>query len=159
LKQLTLVRHAHAEATGPQSNDFDRVLTRRGREDAADLAQRLLERGVIPDLLIASTARRATQTAQILARSFNLAENILKREDRLYLAQAQDILQMTREVEPEVRHLMIVGHNPGLSQLLAYLAPDSGTEQLATATAVTLAFDAQAWAGIHPGPTAKDKVS
>jgi len=152
MKRLTLVRHAKAEGKGPHSRDFERALTRRGHEEAEALAQRLLEHALIPDLLIASPAQRTKQTAEILALKLGLAADRLQHEKRLYLADSQDLLRVVQSAAPKAQHLMIVGHNPGLSELATFLTSGALPDELATGEACSMTFMVQAWSDIRPDP-------
>ncbi len=151
MKRLTLVRHANASWKNSKSSDFDRSLTRRGQAEAEALARHLLERKLVPDLMMASAAQRARQTGEILARELELPVNTVKFEEQLYLAQPTDILQVIRSVGPKVRHLTVVGHNPGISECARLLAPQARLAEFETAAACTMTFDAQAWREVAPG--------
>lgn len=151
MKRLTLVRHANAAWKESQSSDFDRPLTRRGQSQAQSLARHLRDAALIPDRMMASAAQRAKQTADILARQLEIPAHSVKHDEGLYLAQAPDILRVAKSLGPKVRHLMIVGHNPGISELAKLLAPDAGLEDLGTAVACTMRFDVQTWAQLTPG--------
>jgi phosphohistidine phosphatase len=148
VRRLTLVRHAKAEPIHPQISDFDRALTHRGLQEAERLARHLSVCNFVPDLLLTSPAQRTKQTAEILMRELALPANYAQHEESLYLAPALDMLKVARSPGPQVRHLMIVGHNPGISELAKLLAPDAGLDELATATAFTMMFDVPAWPGI-----------
>lgn len=151
MKRLTLVRHANATWKDPQPSDFDRPLTRRGQSEAAVLAKILLRDGLTPDFLMSSSAQRARQTAEILIRELALPGNSARYDETLYLAQPAQILQVVRSPGPKIEHLMIVGHNPCLSDLARQLAPRADVPELDTATACTMTFDVATWAGIAPG--------
>lgn len=155
MKRLTLVRHANAAWKNPQSSDYDRPLTRRGQSEATVLG-RLLARGKLtPDFLISSSAQRARQTTEILARELTLPANTLRFEETLYLAEAAQILEVARSPGPKLSHLMIVGHNPCISELARQLAPRADIAELDTATACTMSFEIATWLEIAPG-TATD---
>jgi phosphohistidine phosphatase len=155
MKRLTLVRHAHAAVKNAHTSDFERPLSRKGTAEAEALARHLLDLKLIPQLLIASLAQRAKQTAEILARELKLISNNLKFEERLYLAPAQEILPLVRSIGPKVPHLMIVGHNPGLSDLAKLLAPQTLSGELATASACDLTFNVEAWPAVAPDTLAE----
>ena len=135
--------------------DFDRPLNRRGTNEAESTAKRLLERKLTPDLLIASAARRAQQTADIIGREHAMSARRVKHDEHLYLASADDILKVIKATGPKVQHLALVGHNPGLSDLARALAPDAVANGLATGAALTMTFNIRTWNGIAPG-AAKD---
>jgi len=92
MKRLTLMRHADARWSDPGTPDLERPLNRRGTGAAETMARRLLELELIPDLVLASPARRTQQTAEILARELSLPPRRVLREDLLYLASAAEML-------------------------------------------------------------------
>ncbi|MBW2231005.1 MAG: histidine phosphatase family protein [Deltaproteobacteria bacterium] len=126
-KHLTLIRHAKASVNHRGGRgDFDRPLAERGERDAKRMATRLAAIGFAPDLLVSSAAERALQTAhEIAGRIDDLAESIVTRDD-MYLASARALLDIVRETEAGVRHLVLVGHNPGLSDLWDWLVDERG---------------------------------
>ena len=83
MKRLTVMRHADARWQDPATDDFARPLNRRGLSGAEAIAKRLLELEFVPDRLLASTARRAEQTADIVARELSLSVRHVQREERL----------------------------------------------------------------------------
>jgi phosphohistidine phosphatase len=148
VRRLTLMRHANAQWKDPQIADFDRPLNRRGTAEAEAMGRRLIELKLIPTILLTSTARRAEQTADIVARELGMAARSRRSEESLYLAAAEDILCLVQATGPRIPHLMIVGHNPGITEVANLLAPAQSTEALATAAIRTFTFDARIWADV-----------
>jgi phosphohistidine phosphatase len=151
VKRLTLMRHADAQWKDPQICDFDRPLNRRGNSEAEAMSRRLGELGLIPTVLLTSSARRAQQTADIVARELRVAARNMRSEGALYLASAQDILRVVHNTGPHIPHLMIVGHNPGITEIANLFAPESRIEYLATAAMCSLTFDARSWEDVEAG--------
>lgn len=111
----------------------------------------LAGRGPAPDLLVTSPARRTRQTADALALAMGIPAYRMQDERRLYLAPAETILEHIRLTEPSVQHLMIVGHNPGLSDLASWLAgPGRITTGLSTGSAYILTFESESWSDVAP---------
>ncbi len=139
---LILLRHAKTEATASSGRDFDRALTERGWRDAALIGQALAERGLAPDLVLVSTARRAMQTCEAAAPAFPDAET--RFDPGLYHA-SPIRLDMTARAEAG-RRLMIVAHNPGLHDYALELAAgQEGMSQLGGfPTAAAAVFDIDA---------------
>jgi phosphohistidine phosphatase len=105
----------------------------------------------VPDLLLASPARRAQQTAETIARKLELPPRRVKTAEHLYLAPPDDILTLVRATGPRVQHLGIVGHNPGISELAKLLGPvDAVIVELVTGAACTLTFPMRSWSAIAP---------
>jgi phosphohistidine phosphatase len=143
------MRHANAQWKDPQIADFDRPLNRRGNSEAEAMGRRLMELRLIPTILLASTARRAEQTADIVARELGVAARNRRSEESLYLAPAEDILRVVQTTGPRIPHLMIVGHNPGITEVANLFAPTRGIEDLATAAMCTFTFDSRSWADVQ----------
>jgi phosphohistidine phosphatase len=143
VKRLTLVRHGNADWKDPRMADFQRPLNKRGSKEVESMARRLRDLDLIPDLLIASTAERTRHTADLLAKV--LAPKRVQSEERLYLAPVADVLHLIQQTGPLVAHLMIVGHNPGLSELAKILAPDPSVSELTTAAACSVVFKSDRW--------------
>jgi len=142
MDRLILLRHGKAEAEAPTGQDFDRVLTGRGRRDAALIARELAEAGQTPDLVLVSPAARAKQTWEEAAPFFPEAQ--AQWVPALYHIDPQGILDLAFEQAP--RAVMVVGHNPGLGELAAYLAQEAGGGQLMsfpTAAAAVVDFAAE----------------
>ena len=148
MKRLTLMRHANAQWKDPQLSDFDRPLNRRGTSEAEAIGRRLLELKLSPSAVLTSTARRAQQTAEIVVRELGLTARSVRTEEALYLAPAEEILRFVHETGPRIPHLMIVGHNPGITEVSNLLAPDLGLSDLSTAALCSLTFDVKSWADV-----------
>jgi len=151
VKRLTLMRHGNAEWKDPDIPDFERTLNRRGTSEAEGMSRRLSELGLVPTLLMFSPARRAQQTADIVTRELGIPPRHRRSEESLYLAEAKDILQVVKGTGPRIPHLMIIGHNPGLSDVVRLLAPDVANPELGTGASRTLTFDARTWSAIDAG--------
>jgi phosphohistidine phosphatase len=142
------MRHGNANWKDPEVADFERPLNRRGSAETQAMARRLGELEFIPALLIASPAQRSRQTAEILMRELELAARQVRYEEGLYLAQADDILRFIHATGPRVSHLLIVGHNPGISRLAHQLGAACGANDLDTAAICSMTFDTRAWSGV-----------
>jgi phosphohistidine phosphatase len=151
MKRLTLMRHGNALWKDPQISDFDRPLNRRGASEAEAISRRLIELKLIPTLLLTSSAVRAQQTADIVARELGVSTRNRYSEESLYLAPAADILRVVQSTGPRVPHLMIVGHNPGITEIANLLAPTRPIGELATAAVCSLTFDARSWSHVQAG--------
>lgn len=150
MKRLTLMRHANAQWKDPQISDFDRPLNRRGLSEAEAMSRRFIELKLIPTIVLTSSARRALQTAEIVARELGVPPRNMRTDESLYLAPAADILRLIQTTGPRIPHLVIIGHNPGITDVINLLAPSSHVD-LATAAMCSLTFDARTWAEVKPG--------
>jgi phosphohistidine phosphatase len=144
------MRHGDARWQDPALSDLERPLSRRGNSATESMARRLLELQLVPDLLLASPARRTQQTADILARALALPARRVLREEGLYLASAADLLKVAQATGPRVAHLLVVGHNPGISELVQLLVPRGEEDGLSTAAVCSISFAAEEWTAIAP---------
>lgn len=152
MKRLTLMRHADAQWKDPEVDDFARPLNRRGTNEAEAIARRLQELTLVPDLIVTSPARRAAQTAETIARELALLPRTIRYEEPLYLGGAQDILRLVRDIGPRVTHLLLIGHNPGISEAVHILSPRrEDMSGLATGGLCTMTFEIEQWTAVAPG--------
>ena len=151
--RLTLLRHGHAEPIAGAADDFARQLTARGRVEATGVGARLALAGLVPDLVLASTARRTQATAQLMAAACSIAKDRLECRDELYNASAETIWQVAATQAGRARHVLVVGHNPGISQLASRLtARTAGLPRrvdLPPAGLVTATWHHPAWANLE----------
>jgi len=127
---LTLVRHAHAEWPGYSGRDIDRPLNNGGPDRARDTARAIRSAGLRPDVILCSPARRTRETADILARELELATGAMLVDDRLYNASADALESAALEAATGHAHVLMVGHNPGISELARRLSGDSRREPM-----------------------------
>ena len=114
-KRLALVRHAKSSWADPALADHDRPLNARGRRAAALVGEHLRAEGMEPDLVLCSSATRARQTLEL----FELAPATdIVIEDQLYGAAARELLVRMRRIPARVGSAMVIGHNPGLEELV-----------------------------------------
>ena len=152
MRRLTLMRHADARWNDPALPDLERPLNRRGAAAAEAMARRLLELELVPDLLLASPARRTQQTAEIVARELSLAPRRVVREEALYLASAPDMLKLVQHTGPRIAHLLLIAHNPGVSELAQLLSTKGGAHALVAGAVCSIAFNTAQWSAIAGAP-------
>lgn len=151
MKRLTLVRHAHAKVQAGPITDFERPLSRRGKAEAKATAANLCKQGLVPDLMLSSSAARTLQTARIFVRELKISARHIREEEQLYLAAPEAILQLIHATGPRIEHLMIIGHNPGVSALANALAPQAALGEFAPAAACTMQVDVRSWSAVTGG--------
>ena len=144
MKILTLVRHAKSSWQDSSVPDRERPLNRRGEHDAPLMGQRLITAGIRPSLIICSPAVRAWSTAKILAQEIGYPIEFLQRENGLYLASLEQLLDVLVAQDAEFNNLLLVGHNPGLTAFANYLVPGL-TSNLPTAGVVAVSFEQPDW--------------
>ncbi|MFK5985035.1 MAG: histidine phosphatase family protein [Pseudomonadota bacterium] len=122
-KELLLLRHAKSDWNG-HTSDFNRPLKKRGKSNAKQMGLWLAEQNLIPDLIITSPAIRALHTAQIICKFMQISESTIEQEKLLYLADESDWLTVLSTIPLSINRLMLVGHNPGMENLLSYFVPN-----------------------------------
>jgi len=152
VKRLTLFRHAKSSWNDPRLPDNERPLSSRGERDAPAMTARLAARGERPDLILTSHALRATATARVIAQGLGCPDDIVRIDRRLYLAPPQVLLDVLREQDDADHHVLVVGHNPGLTEAANRLLPTLACDNLPTSAVVAIAVDTDRWAEL--GPTA-----
>jgi phosphohistidine phosphatase len=148
MKTLLLLRHAKSSWDEPSLRDFDRPLAPRGKRDAPRIGKALSERGPLPDLAISSPAARTRATIKAVMASARL-EAELQVEECVYGASSAELIKLIRRLPGEKACVMIVGHNPGLEDLVARLTAE--TERMPTAALACVEFQIDRWKDIEDG--------
>ena len=146
MNTLLILRHAKSSWKQPGLADHDRPLNKRGLRDAPRMGQLLREAGLVPDRIVSSTAERARTTAELAAAAAGFSGPV-QHSRRLYLATAADILEVLGQAGGDAAKLLVVGHNPGLEELLAALT--GGAEALPTAALVQVELDLRSWSKLE----------
>jgi phosphohistidine phosphatase len=149
-RRLTLLRHGKAEAADAYPEDFERPLTHRGGIEAQEMAKRLVHRNLIPDLILVSPAERAWSTAEIIAAACELDPKQVQCARELYLATPEKTWLLLAHRASSLSHIMICGHNPGLSHLASRLGPKPQTRELPTAGIASAVWHHAEWATLQP---------
>lgn len=154
-RQLLVMRHAKSDRAGESGDDFARPLAKRGLKDAPRIGQWLLANDLLPDHLLASPAVRARETALAVAGALGLPAESVHFDERLYLAGCERLLEVVAEAPAKARRLLLVGHNPGLDELVEYLAEDpparsTGGKLMTTAALACFETD-ESWRRLSPG--------
>jgi len=156
LKLLGLFRHAKSDWHDPRARDFDRPLNERGRRGAAIMGRHIAEHGVKWDRVLASPAVRCAETIEIACHATGRPVAV-NWDRRIYLASSATLLDVLREQTGEPRAILMVGHNPGLEDLIFDLVPDDGSSPLRdavevkfpTAAYAVLELDIARWAELR----------
>jgi phosphohistidine phosphatase len=142
MKTLLVLRHAKSSWSDPALDDHQRPLNERGRRDAPRMGELLRQYGLIPDMVISSDAMRARLTAEAVAEAACYAGEILLNR-RLYMASPADILSVLRTGPTNAETVMIVGHNPGLEELVEQLTGEQ--QDLPTAALAQIVLPIDKW--------------
>ncbi len=121
--ELLLLRHGKSDWS-VSSGDFDRPLTRRGREGAKQAGCWLRGCDGVPDYIVTSPAKRAQSTAHKAAKHMGFAEDSIVKDHRIYGAGVSDLLAVLQECPDDASRVMLVGHNPGLEDMVQYLSDE-----------------------------------
>ena len=135
---LLLVRHAKSSWKDESLADIDRPLNKRGHRDAPEMARRLKQRGLVPDVVVSSSAVRALATARIMVDETGCANEVVVHED-LHAAMRSDVLEVVKSIDDSIRIAMIVGHNPTLTELANQFSPEE-IENVPTCVIVMLSI-------------------
>ena len=148
-RKLYIIRHGKSSWDHEGLEDIERPLANRGIRNAGEMAERLLEKNLVPDLILSSPASRALNTALIMSRTWGIrAENLQIRDD-LYMAYLSEIDQVIAGVSAEIKNLAIFGHNPSFTAY-ANKFLELPLDNLPTAGIVIVTLDSENWGGIGP---------
>jgi phosphohistidine phosphatase len=150
-RRLILLRHAKSD--WPDVPDRDRPLAKRGQRDAPVIGRWLHEAGYRPQIVICSAALRARQTWDLVAPELGGSPSVTF-EPRAYAASALTLLYLVRELPPACHAALLIGHNPGVSELASTLIEAAGDDtpgtpglRFPTAAVAVLEFSAD-WSGL-----------
>ena len=146
MKTLLILRHAKSSWKDTQWDDHDRPLNKRGKHDAPRVGQWIQQRQLQPDLIISSTAKRAVKTAIRVARECG-CQDVIQQRESLYLAPPDACLDELRTLDETVSRVLLVGHNPGLEQLVALLTGQP--VPLPTAALAHIQLDVAHWCEVN----------
>jgi phosphohistidine phosphatase len=142
IKTLLLMRHAKSDRSDGSLTDHDRPLNQRGKRDAPRMGALLREKHLVPDAIVSSTARRARQTAELLAGTCGYTGEIDSTAS-LYLAGPDAYRQVLHDLPGEPARVLIVAHNPGTEEFLGELIGTAST--MPTAAIVHVSLPIERW--------------
>lgn len=148
MRELILLRHAHAEPANSGLADIDRSLSPHGLAEAEAAGRWLVEQRLIPDRVLCSPARRSRETLEAVLGLTGYVEQRL--EDRIYEGTSGTLAALADD-HREVERLMIVGHNPGMEQLVALMHSGQSGDYRGMPTASIAVLSLPAAASIEPG--------
>ncbi len=147
MKRLYLVRHAKSSWEEPGGSDMDRPLLEKGIKRTMKVIRFLNQRNVKIDLMISSPATRAIQTAAMIAKGIGYPEDKIQIDRKIYDGYYDRMLDLIYATYNEVNSLMILGHNPSITNL-ANLFLHPGIDLLPTTGTVCISFDVKRWESI-----------
>jgi phosphohistidine phosphatase len=146
MKTLLLMRHAKSSWKHPELPDQDRPLNKRGEKDASRMGKFIREKELIPQLILASPAKRVSQTVDGMQGKMDFKGKV-EYVDSLYLAEPSAYLTTLRDIPDNFERVMVVGHNPGLEGLLQILSGQ--VESLSTAALAYLVLPIEHWSDLN----------
>lgn len=158
VKLLGLLRHAKSSWDDVEVRDFDRPLNKRGHKGAALMGRHIRDHGVHWDRIVASPALRVRETLDSVAGTFKPMPPVAW-DNRIYLASPGTLIEVLHETEGDPAALLLVGHNPGLQEVLCDLASedtenpllDEASQKFPTAAFAVMELDVGQWADVRPG--------
>ena len=148
MRELILLRHAHAEPAAAGQPDIDRALSPDGLAEAAAAGRWLAEQGLVPDRVLCSPARRARETLEAVLETIGYVDQRL--EDRIYEGTAGTLAELA-DAHREAERLLLVGHNPGLERLAALMHSGQSGDYRGMPPASVVVLKLPVDASIEPG--------
>ena len=145
---LYLLRHAKSSWKDDSLKDFDRPLKGRGRDAAEQMGKRLASEKLKDAMLICSPAARTRETAQIVLKHSQLQMD-QRFDERIYEASLRDLLQVVSEIPDDKQTAMLIGHNPGFEELLAFLTGEA--RRMPTCALAKIKLEAASWKDARAG--------
>ena len=121
MKSVLILRHAKSSWKNPELTDHDRPLNKRGKRDAPQMGKLLKNQRLVPEAIVSSTAIRARATAELVAKASGYKGGEITLNNSLYAAGPQAYLDALHDLSDDYVRAMIVGHNPGLEELVEML--------------------------------------
>lgn len=147
-RTLVMIRHAKSSWANPLQSDFERPLNDRGERDAPMMGERLKKRKLQPDVMIASTAKRAKQTAKRIATAIGYPHEKIVWVDKLYHCIPSVFEEVLYDVADDVETVFIVAHNPGITEFVNELS-DFKIDNMPTCGIVAASFSADEWSDFN----------
>jgi phosphohistidine phosphatase len=116
MKSLLIIRHAKSSWDDPAQADFDRTLNERGKQDAPQMARRLLSRSIAIDAFISSPAKRARKTASLFAAEYKYDKENIILVPELYHASPANFFDVISKAPPAANTIAVFSHNPGITE-------------------------------------------
>jgi len=154
VRELLLLRHGKSD-WDTDDDDFNRPLKNRGKRGAQRIGVWLASNDMMPDYVVSSPAKRALVTAEKCCKAMEQGADNIVQEDKIYHADVDDLFDVLRQLPTQASRVLLVGHNPGLEELLLSLSegpvePADNGKLLPTAALAILEIDKQ-WSDLKPG--------
>jgi phosphohistidine phosphatase len=144
-KVLYLVRHAKSSWSDSSLTDRDRPLNKRGRRSAPEMGRRLMVQGHRPELIVSSPANRAISTASFIAQELDYNVSHIVTDENLYFSGMVSMQSVLQRLDDRYQAVMIVGHNPAMTELMNSLG-NASVANMPTCAIAVIGFDIASWA-------------
>lgn len=144
MKRLLVIRHAKTHPAQTGQKDFDRMLNERGLQDAANMAERLIQRGIQIHGFVCSPANRALGTARIFASAYQFPESDIQQIAYLYHPEPSDLFKAVMKLPDDLQTAAIFSHNPGITDFVNLLS-DIRIDHMPTCGIFAVAADIKHW--------------
>jgi phosphohistidine phosphatase len=148
MKTLLLLRHAKSSWKDTNVKDFDRPLNHRGLKAAPAVGRLIRKRKLEPEIVLSSPAERARQTTQLVIDAAGIKTE-LRYDERIYEAPGARLFEIVMQIEDDADMALLVGHNPGLEELLERLTGEA--RSLPTASLVCIELEIEKWIKLREG--------
>ncbi len=147
-KRFVIIRHAKSSWATLGQADIDRPLNERGQKNAPEMGKRLLQYGLVPDLIFSSSAKRTRQTTKALMEAMNF-EGKTEWLEQLYHAPVETIERIISSADDQYNTIFIVAHNPGLTQFLIEHGDRFITDNMPTCAIAAFELHADSWTDFY----------
>jgi phosphohistidine phosphatase len=150
MKTISIVRHAKSSWEHPELCDFDRPLRNKGLRRTQKVCEVIKQMELLPDQILSSRAKRALKTSELLCENLGWNTDIIKGVDEFYPGNVISFINQIKMMDDRTGHLLIVGHNPGVTDLLNHLAMNNGVDWIPTSGFAVLTSDIECWSNVEP---------
>lgn len=148
-RTIVLIRHAKSSWDNPDLADFDRPLNDRGFTDAPLMGKQLALQGLRFDAIIASPSKRTTQTLSFLLKEIKFPESKIVWDSSIFHSSSDNLIHILQSLDPSVKTVALVGHNPSMTDLANYLQSDTLIENVPTCGIVCVRAELPAWSDLQ----------
>lgn len=149
MKSIYIVRHAKSSWADLSTKDIDRPLNKRGIRDAPVMSKMCKDRNIIPDLMITSNAKRASETSLYFAKEFGISEDQIVINGKLYHAPEDTYFEEAQILNDDINSVMMFGHNPGITYL-ANSVTDQYIDNVPTCGVLIIESTVDSWMELDP---------
>ncbi len=143
-KTLILVRHAKSSWKDSTLNDIQRPLNKRGNKDAPKMGEHMASKGLLPEVIFSSPGLRALTTARLISVKIGITPKDINIDDKIYTFNSDQLLNVISKLKDKYDKVMIVGHNPAITDTVNYLT-GSNIDNVPTCGVAVLKFKTDSW--------------